>query len=157
MDLDSVVDVSKNLSKYLGVGFHNVYVSSVEPNDGKPGQNPYVTVEFMNESEQIHSAFFTISEKAIYRLVGLAVCCDVEKTATLTVRQILDQIMSKWVEIELHEETYRGNMQVKLKNVHPCKKEGLKTDDWEGDKPGTSSQPEIPEVDIGASEKDDPF
>lgn len=130
MDFDSKVSLSNHLSNYLGVGFHDVRVSGVELNEGMNGGNPYVITELTSKDGRTHNGLFTISEKALYRLVNFAVCCGIDPASTLTVRQIVNEIRGKWVSVELHEETYNGKTRTKIKNVYKCENKPEESPGW---------------------------
>jgi len=148
----SLIDQEVNLmdiesGSFLDVGFHNVYVFTMQEIQ-EQGKTPYIEMVFRNEQAQTHTARFYWTEKAMWRIKGLAIVCGIDPNDTrFTMRNLLD----KWLTIELHKEEYDGKSLTKLKNVHPCKKEGLKTDDWDDDTQSGGSE-KIPEQDIN-----DPF
>lgn len=155
---DMSIDFSEHSGKYLGVGFHNVFVYGSEIIDEAPGKKPHIIITFQNENEQTHRGYFYLTKEAMWRFVGFCVTCGLNPNSNLTVREIASKLLNRWVTIELHIENYQGKDTIKLKNVHKCKSHGENQDDFTKDEPGLpyADQP-MPPPDEYKKDRNDPF
>ena len=136
---DKKVVLGDYSSKYLDIGWHDVFPRNFEYNADNP-EKPFVNITFCNAAGASFRDKFFLTKNGMWWWVKFAMCFGVDKSENLSAREVVSRIKDKKVRINITKRT--GTDGKEYTNISAFEKaidEGdIPYEDFQKDKPGAT-------------------